>query len=40
LNDYSGELVPESAVKACLTQAKELFNAVAEWIRLNKPELL
>jgi hypothetical protein len=40
LNDYAGALVSESAVKSCLTQAKELNIAVAEWIRLNKPELL
>jgi hypothetical protein len=40
LNDYSGELVPESAVNACIEQALMLQAAVTNWIRTNKLDLL
>lgn len=39
LNDYSGDLVPESAVNACIEQALMLQAAVTDWIQTNKPDL-
>ncbi|MBC7699570.1 DNA-binding protein [Aquabacterium sp.] len=40
LADYSGDLVPDSAVLACLMGAKELHAHVVVWLAANKPELL
>lgn len=31
--DYSGDIVPESAVKTCIEQAESLQNLVQEWLR-------
>ncbi|MDT8309938.1 MAG: hypothetical protein RQ732_00690 [Methylophaga sp.] len=31
--DYSGDIVPESAVKTCIDQAESLQNLVREWLR-------
>lgn len=39
LNDYSGDLVPESAVNACIEQALMLQAAVTDWIQTYKPGL-
>lgn len=39
LADYSGELVPESAVKACLEGAVTLHAHVTAWLAANKPNL-
>jgi hypothetical protein len=38
--DYSGDIIPESAMKECLSQAEDLFHDVSEWIKANKPDLL
>jgi len=38
--DYSGDLVPESAVQECVTQAKALLLSVLDWIGEKKPDLL
>ena len=38
--DYSGDLVSEKAVNACIAQARALELIVVEWITKNKPELL
>ncbi len=40
LVDYSGDLVPESAARECLTSATRLMHHVKHWIEINKPELL
>jgi len=40
LADYSGDLVPDSAVVACLEGAQGLQAHVKAWLRANKPELL
>lgn len=40
LSDYSGDLVPDSAVEACLAGAKALHAHVLAWLTTNKPELL
>ena len=38
--DYSGDMVPESATSECVTYAKQLLQAVENWIQNNRPELL
>ena len=38
--DYSGDTVPESAMKECLSCAESLFHDVRQWIRKHKPDLL
>lgn len=38
--DYSGDIVPDSAVTECLTHAEILFHDVKQWIKDNKPELI
>lgn len=38
--DYSGDIVPESAMQECLSRAEDLFQDVSEWIKTNKPDLL
>lgn len=38
--DYSGDLVPASAVKACIEQAESLQQHVEAWLTHNKAELL
>lgn len=40
LADYSGELVPESAVKACLAGAVALHAHVTTWLDTNRPDLV
>lgn len=40
LADYSGDTVPESAVRACVTSATDLLRDVKAWIKSHKPELL
>lgn len=39
-NDYTGDIVPISAVTECITRAEYLFGAVNNWLRKNKPDLL
>jgi len=38
--DYTGDLVPDSAVTECLTYAENLFHDVRQWIEKNNPDLL
>lgn len=38
--DYSGDIVPDSAVEECVTQAEALLTAVGQWLRDNKSGLL
>jgi len=38
--DYSGDLVPESAVRDCVKAAEKLLQSVTEWISTNRPDLL
>ncbi len=38
--DYSGDIVPESAMKECLSCAENLSHDVSEWIKKHKPDLL
>jgi len=38
--DYSGDIVPMSAVDECISNAESLFYEVSVWLKNNKPELL
>ena len=38
--DYSGDIVPDSALRECVLQAESLLRAVQHWLEENKPELL
>ena len=38
--DYSGDLVPESAVRECIESAEALLVHVKGWLGENKPELV
>lgn len=38
--DYSGNKIPETAVKECIKLAEQLFKHVNKWLGDNKPELL
>jgi len=38
--DYSSDLVPESAMRECITQAEQLQLVVTQWLEENHPELL
>jgi hypothetical protein len=40
VTEYSGDLVPESAVLECVTQAQALRTAVRTWLKTNQPKLL
>ena len=40
LNDCSVDLIPESAVNACIEQALMVQAAVTDWIQTNKPDLI
>ncbi len=35
--DYSGDIVPESAVAECITHAEKLYQVVNAWIEENSP---
>ena len=37
--DYSGDVVPVSAVKSGISQAEALYRHVLQWLHQNKPEL-
>ena len=39
VTEYSGDLVPGSAVQECVAQAKSLLSAVLAWLKANHPEL-
>ena len=38
--DYSGDIVPESAMKECIAQAESLLVKVKDWLSKNRPDLL
>lgn len=38
--EYSGDLIPESAVKECVAQAESLLTGVRNWLKKHRPELL
>lgn len=38
--DYSGDLVPESSMLACLTRAEELMEMVSAYLKKEHPELM
>lgn len=38
--DYSGDIVPISAVDECISHAQSLFYEVNVWLKNNKPELI
>ena len=38
--DYSGDVVPMSAVQECLTHAEALLETVIAWLQANQPALL
>jgi hypothetical protein len=40
LTEYSGDLIPESAVTECLAQAQSLYAVTQVWLKENKPDLL
>jgi len=40
VTEYSGDVVPESAVAECLSQAQALYAITLEWLRANHPELM
>ncbi|HEY2928024.1 DNA-binding protein [Piscinibacter sp.] len=40
LTEYSGDLIPESAVTEAVAQAKTLLAWVNDWLKRNHPELL
>lgn len=37
--DYSGDIVPESAVNECINQAEKLLKNFKEWLTANQSEL-
>ena len=40
VTEYSGDLVPESAVLECAVQAQALLTTVRAWLKSNQPKLL
>jgi hypothetical protein len=40
LTEYTGDLIPESAVAECLSQALSLHAATLNWLKANKADLL
>ena len=38
--DYSGDIVPQSAVDECVANAEELLRVVMRWLKENRPDLL
>jgi hypothetical protein len=40
LTEYTGDLIPESAVVECLSQVESLYSATCSWLKANKSHLL
>lgn len=40
LTEYSGDIIPESAVTECLSQAESLNTVARNWLNMNRPDLL
>lgn len=38
--DYSGDIIPTSAVDECISHAENLLNDTRNWLKENKPELI
>jgi uncharacterized protein (UPF0332 family) len=38
--DYSGDLIPQSAVSECVAQAEYLIEQVRKWISIHHPDLI
>lgn len=38
--DYSGDVVPMSAVEDCVSHAEVLLQSVIDWLKENQPDLL
>ncbi len=38
--DYQGDIVPDSALEACISNAEKLLDVVNQWLTDNKPELI
>ena len=38
--DYSGDVIPASAVDECISHAENLLNDIRNWLKKNKPELI
>jgi len=39
VGDYSGDIVPTSAVDECVFHAEKLFHDVNRWLKQDMPEL-
>ena len=39
-NDYTGDIVPPSAVAECVACAESLYREVNKWLKENRPDLL
>lgn len=40
VSDYSGDVIPESAVEECIMQAENLSHDIQHWLKENKPGLI
>lgn len=40
LTEYSGDIIPDSAIAECLQQAESLQAAALAWLKAHRPELL
>ncbi|HEV2442037.1 MAG TPA: hypothetical protein VGT07_05915 [Steroidobacteraceae bacterium] len=40
LTEYSGDIIPESAVSECLSQVESLYIVARDWLNANRPDLL
>ncbi len=40
ITEYTGDLIPESAVAECVSQAQSLHAATLSWLKANKSDLL
>lgn len=38
--EYSGDIVPESAVEECRTRAEALYKTALQWLKRHKPNLM
>ena len=38
--DYSGDIIPKSAVDECISHAEDLLYKINCWLKENKPELI
>lgn len=40
ITEYTGDLIPESAVAECVSQAHSLHAMTVKWLKANKSDLL